>query len=217
MEKTNKILSGEKIKACFKDVLNISDDLIITFREEVDRDRQEKVEDIVKRVMISPRLDLKMNWEKKGLVIRDIERVIKKGREKLDGESKEELFRFFEEINEAVKIDKIKVKVTVSDEWIKEWINSGGKTYGEAKIKLGYKESPLKESIQEFLRKWSLEKEIIAPEIGEERIIEIRKQKGELGKEDWMNIIKKLGKKTPIKEITIGIFINFEELKTNFS
>ncbi len=211
MEKTNKILLGEKIKTCFKDVLNISDDLIITFREEVDRDRQEKVEDIVKKVMASPHLDLKMNWEKKRLVIGDIERVIKKGKEKLDGESKEELYRFFEKINETVEIDKIKVKVTVSDEWMEEWINSGGKTYGEAKIKLGYKESPLKESIQEFLRKWSLEKEIIAPEIVGERVIEIRKQKGELGKEDWINIIKKLGKKTPIKEITVGIIINFEE------
>jgi len=210
MDKTKEILFDEKIKACFKDVLNISDDLIITFREEIDRDRQKKVEDIVKKVMFSPHLDLKMNWEKKGLVIGDIERVIKKGREKLDSESKEELFRFFQKINETVKIDKIKVKVTVSDEWIEEWINSGGKTYSEAKIKLGHKESPLKESIQEFLRKWSLEKEIIAPEIAEERIIEIKKGKGDLDKENWINIIKKLGKKTPIKEITIGIIINDE-------
>jgi len=185
MDKTKEILFGEKIRVCFKDVLSISDDLIITFREEIDRDRQEKVEDIIKKVMALPYLDLKMNWEKKGFVIGDIERVIKKGREKFESESKEELFRFFEEINETVEIDKIKVKVTVSDEWMEWWVNSGGKTYGEAKIKLGYKESPLKESIQEFLRKWSLEKEIIAPEIVEERIIEIKKQKGELCKEDW--------------------------------
>ena len=65
MDKTEEILFGEKIRACFKDVLNISDDLIITFREELDRESQEKVEDIVKKVMASPYLDLKMNWEKK--------------------------------------------------------------------------------------------------------------------------------------------------------
>ena len=38
MDKTEEILFGEKIRACFKDVLNISDDLIITFREELDRE-----------------------------------------------------------------------------------------------------------------------------------------------------------------------------------